>query len=56
MSDHPGPYRTLLEELDARQNDVLGQLDELNDRIELLLKEFAKPAQFLDHSPLEKSA
>ena len=31
--------RTLLEELDARQDEVLEQLDALNERIESLLKE-----------------
>lgn len=31
--------RTLLEELDTRQDEVLEQLDALNERIEALLKE-----------------
>lgn len=31
--------RSLLEEIDARQDDVLSQLDQLNLRIETLLKE-----------------
>jgi hypothetical protein len=36
------PYqRTLLDDLDERQNDVLAQLDELNTRIERVLKEHA---------------
>ena len=35
---------TLLEELESRQNEVLSELDQLNDRIELLLKELRPPA------------
>lgn len=31
--------RSLLEEIDERQNEVLAQLDQLNARIESLLKE-----------------
>lgn len=39
----------LLDDLDARQNEVIGQLDDLNDRIESLLANFnartpARPA------------
>jgi hypothetical protein len=37
MSDHSARH-TLLQELDARQDDVLRQLEELNSRIESLLK------------------
>jgi phage baseplate assembly protein W len=33
------PAPTLLEELDARQNEVLRQLDDLNQRIEDLLRQ-----------------
>jgi hypothetical protein len=38
----PSPFeqRTLLDELDARQNEVLSQLDDLNQRIESLLSEW----------------
>ena len=32
-------HRSLIEEIDGRQDDVLGQLDQLNARIETLLKE-----------------
>lgn len=39
MSD-PLNHRTLLEELDHRQDLVLSQLDELNARVELLIREF----------------
>lgn len=39
MSVSPSaPAPTLLEELDARQDDVLQQLDELNRRLEALLR------------------
>jgi hypothetical protein len=38
MSELP-KETTLLEELDRRQNDVLTQLDELNDKVERLLHE-----------------
>ena len=42
------PYqRTLLDELDERQNEVLARLDELNVRIESVLKE---------HSPSSHAA
>lgn len=33
--------RTLLDELDARQDEVLDQLDELNLRIESVLKDWS---------------
>ena len=35
----------LLEDLDRRQNEVLGQFAELNARIEALLKEWTKNHQ-----------
>ena len=38
MSELP-QESTLLAELDRRQNDVLAQLDELNDKVEHLLQE-----------------
>jgi hypothetical protein len=40
------PSQTLLEELDARQDEVLAELDALNRRLEQVLKEFtiARPA------------
>ena len=38
MSDHV-MQRSLLEEIDARQEEVLSQLHELNQRVEALLKE-----------------
>ena len=37
MTEDLAAHYTLLDELDARQNDVLAQLDELNERIETLL-------------------
>ncbi len=32
--------RTLIDELDSRQDEVLAQLDELNERIEAVLQEW----------------
>ena len=43
MQREPGQQPTLLDELDARQDDVLDQLDDLNHRIESLLREFTGP-------------
>lgn len=40
MSTASTSSQSLLEELDARQNEILDQLDELNARIERVLKEF----------------
>ena len=37
--------QSLLEELDARQNEVLEQLDALNSRIERVLKECLLPKE-----------
>jgi len=56
MTDHPPTSSTLLEELDARQNDVLTQLDELNERIELLLRDLTKTPQPENSAQLDKSA
>jgi len=39
MSSASTSSQSLLEELDARQNEVLDQLDELNARLERVLKE-----------------
>lgn len=43
MSDElefpPIPAGSLLAEIDAQQDDLLRQLDELNERLEILLKE-----------------
>lgn len=44
MPETPPSHPTLLDELDARQNDVLNQLDELNGRVERLLREFSQPS------------
>lgn len=38
MSDHAA-RRSLLQELDARQDEVLQQLEDLNSRVESLLKD-----------------
>jgi hypothetical protein len=40
MTTAPADKRTLLDELDARQDEVLLQLDELNAQIEKLLAEY----------------
>jgi len=39
MSTASSSSQSLLEELDTRQNEILDQLDELNARIERVLKE-----------------
>lgn len=39
MSTASTSSQSLLEELDARQNEILDQLEELNARIERVLKE-----------------
>ena len=39
MSTASNSSQSLLEELDARQNEILDQLDELNARIERVLRE-----------------
>jgi hypothetical protein len=39
MSTASTSSQSLLEELDARQNEILDQLDELNARIERVLKD-----------------
>ncbi len=51
-----GPQLTLLDELDARQNDVLAQLDELNHRIEVLLQEFTRQPEVEETPVTEKAA
>ncbi len=59
MTDDLGPPYSLLDELDARQNDVLTQLDDLNHRIEKLLSEFARQSSqplTLEPIPREKAA
>jgi hypothetical protein len=55
MSQTETPGRgTLLEELDARQNEVLDQLEALNVRVEALLKDWT--AMQLQDEPLERAA
>ncbi len=44
MTDNLEPHFTLLDELDARQDGVIAALDELNTRIESLLRSFSDPA------------
>ena len=53
MPETPPTHPTLLDELDARQNDVLNQLDDLNGRVERLLREFSQPSgsRARDESP-----
>ena len=45
----PSEQRTLLEEIDARQDEVLEKLAELNERVESLLRECL--AAFRDGEP-----
>ncbi len=56
MTGDTQPPLTLLDELDARQNDVLDQLDELNRRIELLLVEFSGHTHQAAADPVDKAA
>lgn len=56
MPDNLLTYYTLLDELDARQNDVLSQLDELNDRVEQLLRQFTQPPRSQASPPPERPA
>jgi hypothetical protein len=44
MSDVPS-RQSLLDELDARQDELLVQLDELNAKIEQVLAQFAGPRE-----------
>ena len=53
MPDSTGPHFTLLDELDARQDQALAELEELNRRIEQLLREFTQPQR--PDSPAEKA-
>ena len=42
MTETTPNAHTLLEELDARQDEVIGQLDELNEQIEEVLEGFTE--------------
>jgi len=42
MSDDPAPQLTLLEELDARQDEALQMLDELNVQVERLIADYMR--------------
>ena len=50
MADNLEPHFTLLDELDARQDSVISALDELNERLESLLRDFTQgpPTEILD--------
>lgn len=45
------PETTLLDDLDARQNAVLLQLDELNEKVERLLKQHTIGLRVVDDQP-----
>ena len=45
MDDKPETELTLIQQLDQRQNEVLDQLDELNDRIEAVLAAWQREDQ-----------
>ena len=54
---------TLLDELDVRQDEVLGQLDQLNEQIEDVLedwtggpKETEEPEEPADEKPVDEDA
>jgi hypothetical protein len=54
MSDLP--RLTLLEELDARQDDLLAELDRLNARLEQVLRECLSDRALTTGEPLAKAA
>ena len=56
MNDEPGFHYSLLDELDARQNEVLAELDALNVRVKQLLDEYTKPKQLPTAETLDKAA
>ena len=56
MKDDREPPETLLDELDARQNDVLAQLEDLNHRIEQLMQEFSRRSRGDNRQPTQKAA
>jgi hypothetical protein len=44
MATNPASQHMLLDELDARQNEVLAELDLLNQRVIGLLDQFTRPS------------
>ncbi len=52
MATDLDPHYSLLDELDARQDELLGQLEQLNQRIELLLGQFGAAPIRPDSTPL----
>ncbi len=60
MATDLGPHYCLLDELDARQDELLSQLDQLNQRIELLLGQFGRgpdPSRLVPaHGPVVNAA
>lgn len=53
MSFAIDPHGTFLDELDARQDDLLLQLDRLNTRIEMLLSQFTPASEPTLFAPVE---
>ena len=49
------PY-SLLEELDARQNELLDELERLNRRIEGVIAEWTRPQPVADEQPKKAAA
>ncbi len=49
MTETTPNAHTLLEELDARQDEVIGQLDELNEQIEEVLEGWNGNSRELDN-------
>ena len=56
MQNAEQPHETLLDELDARQEDVLAQLEELNQRIERLMSEFSRKSRESGPAHWDKAA
>jgi hypothetical protein len=52
MATDLDPHYSLLDELDTRQDELLSQLDQLNQRIEVLLGQFGAAPTRPESSPL----
>ena len=56
MTETTPNAHTLLDELDARQDDVLGQLDQLNEQIEGVLEDWTGPQDEKQEESSEESS
>jgi uncharacterized protein YdcH (DUF465 family) len=53
---HEAPALSFLEELDARQNELLDELDRLNSRIEQVIAEWGSSGEHDDAAKVPKAA